>query len=185
MGKQIFRAKALERLSSPEQLDLLMQVTSPKGWVALIALCAIVAFIIFWGIFGSLPTKVGGQGILMKTGGVLTVVPLSAGQVQDVQVRVGDIIQKGQVVARVDEREDERAPVAGAGRRSARGLSVAVAHRLSSAKASVGIAAALAPPALAPFLDRDGGDDERRHRIGPPEAEAAFSARPARTATER
>ena len=34
----IFRKVALERLSSPEQLDQLLQVTDPKGWMALGAL---------------------------------------------------------------------------------------------------------------------------------------------------
>ena len=39
----IFRKVALERLSSPEQLDQLMQVTSPKGWLALAGLGALLA----------------------------------------------------------------------------------------------------------------------------------------------
>jgi len=33
----IFRQAALDRLSSPEQLDRLMQVTLPTGWIALVA----------------------------------------------------------------------------------------------------------------------------------------------------
>ena len=34
---RIFRQAALDRLSSPEQLDQLMQVTTPKSWMALVA----------------------------------------------------------------------------------------------------------------------------------------------------
>ena len=37
MDKTIFREAALERLSSPEELDRLMQITTPRGWLALIA----------------------------------------------------------------------------------------------------------------------------------------------------
>ena len=33
--KQLFRKKALAKLASPEQLDTLMQVTEPRGWLAL------------------------------------------------------------------------------------------------------------------------------------------------------
>ena len=35
MAGELFRKSAVEKLSSPEQLDVMMQVTSPKGWVAL------------------------------------------------------------------------------------------------------------------------------------------------------
>ncbi|MGA1194869.1 MAG: hypothetical protein ACO36I_00070 [Candidatus Latescibacterota bacterium] len=40
--KQIFRQAALDRLSSPDQLDQLMRVTTPKGWIALMALCSVL-----------------------------------------------------------------------------------------------------------------------------------------------
>ncbi|MEY4095680.1 MAG: hypothetical protein RLZZ53_2879, partial [Acidobacteriota bacterium] len=36
-SEKIFRKVALDRLASPEQLDLLMEVTSPRSWIALVA----------------------------------------------------------------------------------------------------------------------------------------------------
>ena len=66
----IFRKVALERLSSPEQLDQLMQVTNPQGWLALVGLCALLAAALLWGIFGSVPTETTGEGILLRQGGV-------------------------------------------------------------------------------------------------------------------
>ncbi|MCP3871222.1 MAG: NHLP bacteriocin system secretion protein, partial [Gammaproteobacteria bacterium] len=56
MSKAMFRKKALKKLSSPEQLDELLKVTTPHGWLALLALCAIVITIVLWGIFGRIPT---------------------------------------------------------------------------------------------------------------------------------
>ena len=44
----IFRKVALERLSSPEQLDQMVQVTNPKGWLALTGLGAIVGGLAIW-----------------------------------------------------------------------------------------------------------------------------------------
>ena len=44
MAGQIFRKTALEKLSSPEQLDELMKITTPKGWVALIAFMIPVSY---------------------------------------------------------------------------------------------------------------------------------------------
>jgi HlyD family secretion protein len=99
----IFRKVALERLSSPEQLDQLMQVTNPQGWLALTGLCALLAAALLWGLFGSVPTETTGEGILLRQGGVSDLVAAGAGQVEEVQVAVGDVIEKGQVVAKIHQ----------------------------------------------------------------------------------
>jgi HlyD family secretion protein len=97
----IFRKVALERLSSPEQLDQLMQVTNPQGWLALTGLSALLAAALLWGFFGSVPTETTGEGILLRQNGVSDLVAAGAGQVDEVEVAVGDAIQKGQVVAKL------------------------------------------------------------------------------------
>lgn len=48
MGNQIFRKESLERISSPEQLHDYMRVTSPRMWMILSAIAALlVGFIIY------------------------------------------------------------------------------------------------------------------------------------------
>jgi HlyD family secretion protein len=101
----IFRKVALERLSSPEQLDQLMEVTSPKGWLALAGLGALLATALTWGVFGTIPTETAGEGILIRQGGVSNVVAAESGQVEEILVAVGDVIEKGQAVARVRQEE--------------------------------------------------------------------------------
>ena len=101
----IFRKVALERLSSPEQLDQLLQVTDPKGWMALGAVGAILLAALGWGVWGSIPSEANGEGILLRRGGVSDLVAPSAGQIEDVQVSIGDVIAKGQPVATL--RQDE------------------------------------------------------------------------------
>ncbi|MES1240551.1 MAG: NHLP bacteriocin system secretion protein [Acidobacteriota bacterium] len=101
----IFRKVALERLSSPEQLDQLLQVTNPRGWLALGALGALLLAALGWAIFGSIPTEAGGEGILLRQGGVTSLVAAEQGQVEELLVSVGDVIAKGQVVARVRQQE--------------------------------------------------------------------------------
>jgi HlyD family secretion protein len=98
----IFRKVSLERLSSPEQLDVLMRVTSAKGWVALLALCALLAAALAWGVFGSIPTKINGSCILIRPGGVSELAAPGAGRVADISVEVGDTVREGQVVARIE-----------------------------------------------------------------------------------
>lgn len=101
MSNQIFRKVSMERLSSPEQLDLLMKVTSPKGWLALLSTVLLIVSAIAWGFFGSIATKVNGPGVLIKPGGIHQVYSSSSGQITDTRPVKDDLIQKGDVIARI------------------------------------------------------------------------------------
>ncbi len=108
MSETMFQKKALEKLSSPEQLDELIKVTTPRGWLALLALCAIVITIVFWGIFGRIPTKVMGQGVIVRTGGVFEIPARGRGAVTMAEdTEVGSVIKAGQVVATISQVELE------------------------------------------------------------------------------
>jgi HlyD family secretion protein len=104
-AQSVVRKISLDRLASPEQLDQLMQVTTPKGWVALLALSALLLTAVVWGCVGRIPETVHGQGMLVKSGGVLQVVPSAGGRVTDIAVSVGDMVSAGQIVARVAQPE--------------------------------------------------------------------------------
>jgi HlyD family secretion protein len=99
--RDIFRKVALDRLSSPDELDILMQVTSPKGWIALLTLCGAVLVALAWGIFGSIPTKVDGKCIFTRAGGVYEVSTGAQGRVVELRVNVGDVVKKGELIARI------------------------------------------------------------------------------------
>lgn len=100
-NKTIFRQSALEKLSSPEQLDTLMKVTTPIGWVALVAVGVILAVMIVWSFVGRLPVRILSEGILLAPGGVQNLFAPATGQVDDIYVEAGDEIRAGQVVARI------------------------------------------------------------------------------------
>ena len=104
-NKKIFRAAALARLSSPEQLDTLLTVTTPKGWLALIGLGALILVAVVWAFLGSIATKAMGTGVVIRTGGVFNVRTTSAGQILQLDVDVGDTVTIGQIVARVAQPE--------------------------------------------------------------------------------
>lgn len=101
----VFRKISLDRLSSPEQLDQLMQVTDARGWVILSAFGIVLATAVLWGFLGSVAHDVPCSGMLVKSGGVLEVSALSNGRITDLAVRVGDIVTEGQVVARMSQPE--------------------------------------------------------------------------------
>lgn len=102
--RTIFRQKALEQLSSPEQLDQLMQVTTLRGWLMLIGLILLVAMALFWGFFGTIPTSINGEGVLISSGGIRNVPAPDAGQIANVAVQIGDIVTQGQILAVLRQR---------------------------------------------------------------------------------
>ena len=102
---KVFRQAVLDRLASPEQLHTLMQVTDPKGWLALLGCGVLIATAVVWGILGRIPTKVEASGILLYSGGLADIVALGQGQISALEVEVGDTINKGQVIAEVAQPE--------------------------------------------------------------------------------
>lgn len=56
MKSQLFRAKSLERVSSPEQLNDYIRVANPSVWIALAAVVFLLIGICVWGVFGRLDT---------------------------------------------------------------------------------------------------------------------------------
>jgi hypothetical protein len=61
----IFRKESLERLSSPEQLDQLIQIVRPKSWLPLATLATLVGLGLLWSLLGRIPITARGNGILV------------------------------------------------------------------------------------------------------------------------
>jgi HlyD family secretion protein len=103
--EKLFRKEVLDRLASPEQLNTIMQVTDARIWLALLGCALVVATAILWGIFGSVPNRVHGSGILIHSAGLADVVSTGNGQIIGLEVEVGDQIRKGDAIARVAQPE--------------------------------------------------------------------------------
>src|SRR5437588_6790713 len=98
MKTEIFRKVSIERLSSPEQLDQLLKVNSSRSWAALLAILVLLGVIVVWAFKGSIATTAPGQGVIIRTGGVLNVVSNGSGVVATLNIKVGDRIRKNQVI---------------------------------------------------------------------------------------
>jgi HlyD family secretion protein len=98
-ARELFTDEALEELSSPEQLDQLLKVTQPSGWLALFAVGFLIFSIIVWGFLGTIPTKLNGRGILVHPGGVSSVVALANGAVESIRVKPGQTVRPGDTIA--------------------------------------------------------------------------------------
>ena len=56
-GGELFRQKAIDRMSSPDELTDYLKVTSPSVWAVLAAVVVLLAGLIAWACVGTLPTK--------------------------------------------------------------------------------------------------------------------------------
>src|SRR6185295_11425420 len=100
--QRAFRAAALDRAASPEQLDHVVVITKPADWIFTLVLCIALMAAVLWGIFGRVPTRVSGEGILIGRGGkVVDAVSAAAGRLQAVAVAVGDHVSKDQPIAEI------------------------------------------------------------------------------------
>lgn len=70
MEQQIFRGKSVQRLSSPEQLNDYLRVSSPSVWLCLGAIVILLIGVCVWGVFGRLDTTLHTAAIAQ--GGALT-----------------------------------------------------------------------------------------------------------------
>ena len=99
----MFRKSSLERLSSPEEIDQLMHITSARQWLALAAVFVLLISACVWGYASAVATTVAGQGAIVRRGGVRNVVTSGAGLLSDLSVHVGDHVHARQVIARVEQ----------------------------------------------------------------------------------
>ena len=105
MAKQLFRKVALERMSSPEQSDQLITITTPTGWLALLAIGGLFVAAIFWGIYGSIPTQVQGSGIILRKEGMVSVQVQHPGKITTLNIEAGEMVEQGQIIARIQQDE--------------------------------------------------------------------------------
>lgn len=63
--RQLFRKSAVERISSPEQLDKLINISSTRSWIMLIGLFLICVSIVYWICTGKFTEIIEVNGIYM------------------------------------------------------------------------------------------------------------------------
>ena len=101
----LYRKSALEKLSSPEQLDREIVIVSPSFWLAVLGATLIIISALVWSIFGKLPLYVSANGIYMNRGGIHSVYSDQPGMVDEILVETGEEVKKDQVIVVLSSRE--------------------------------------------------------------------------------
>ncbi|NDG50174.1 MAG: biotin/lipoyl-binding protein, partial [Rhodospirillales bacterium] len=99
----------MEHLGSPERLNEMISITKPTTWLALSVVALILAGAVTWAWIGRLPTHVTGNGLMLVEGGrIFGVNTAGAGMLRELSVRVGDMVEAGQVLGELTQNDVER-----------------------------------------------------------------------------
>ena len=98
----LFRKNALDALSSPEKLDQPLRLLRPGQWLLLLSLGGFCFSIGIWSVFGRLPVRISGKGVLIRSNSLTVVQSEAAGRILELKNAIGDCVAKGQLMARID-----------------------------------------------------------------------------------
>lgn len=94
----IYRKSLLEKISSPEQLDKSLVITSPMSWLVLIGITLITIVTIVWSVVGTIPVTVSTQGIISSPVNTNAVYTEESGTVLSVLVTSGSEVHLGDAI---------------------------------------------------------------------------------------
>ncbi len=102
----IFSKEALDKMRSPEKLDVVLPITTPVGWMGLVAVALMMVAVVIWSVFGSFTVKAEGMGLIMDPKGVVKVSAGSSGTIDDIYIHSGALVKKGDRLAHVDQAKE-------------------------------------------------------------------------------
>lgn len=87
----IFRQKAIDRISSPEKLGDYLRVTNPGIWAILAAVILLLAGLFIWSMVGRLETVANGVAVIENGQAQIMVKDTDKGEIRSgMTVRIGD-----------------------------------------------------------------------------------------------
>jgi len=98
MDDSLLRKVSQERLSSPEQIDQLMKIRSPSGWIIIIAVIILLGIGCGWLVLGELPITMPCSGNIMPTKGLAEVQSPESFVVEEVNIHSGIQVKKDDVL---------------------------------------------------------------------------------------
>lgn len=85
-----------KKLSSPDQLDRLLTVIRPPGWIALFTLILLLLATLGWAVFGTISLVANGTAVLFNPQSVELIQAQEKGTISEVTAYTGDQVKKGE-----------------------------------------------------------------------------------------
>lgn len=104
----MFRRRLTDKMNSPESLDKLLVVVTPRAELTFTALAIILLVAVTWSFIAKIPMTVSGEGILLKPGSIKAVQSQGDGPIVEIHAAAGDMVTAGQVLARISVPELNR-----------------------------------------------------------------------------
>ena len=101
----LFRQSALDALTSLDDMDGALRLSSPGRWLAVLTVWALIVGLGAWSVMAKVPIKIAGQGLLQSGEGIVDVVSATQGRVLKFAIHPGSIVTEGQVIADIDQSE--------------------------------------------------------------------------------
>jgi HlyD family secretion protein len=101
--KKLFRKEALERFSSPDNLEQLMPVAGAKDWLLIVVAGTLLVLVGVWCVLGRVPTIATGRGVILRPRQLTQAQASAAGRILSLHVRTGDRLKEGDLIATIDQ----------------------------------------------------------------------------------
>ncbi len=103
----IFRDEALAYISTPNDVNKIITVVGSGTWILIAVFVGAMGMALGWLFYGSIPITLQGQGILIPKGGIFKTItsPEGLNVIKDLTVKTGQVVEKDQVVAFLDNPE--------------------------------------------------------------------------------
>lgn len=105
--REIYRKRSLERYRVSDQIDQLFIPVKGYTWIIWVNLTILLSVLIIWLFFGSIPVIIEGRAIVMSAEGLYSIQAKTSGVVSKLYVKPGDLVYKGQLVAKIDDVQEK------------------------------------------------------------------------------
>lgn len=109
MDDSLLKKVSQERLSSPEQIDQLMKIRSPSGWIIVSAVLILLGISCGWLLLGKIPITMPCSGNIMPTKGLAEVQSAKTFVVDEVDIHSGIQVKKDEILIKghlTDDNQD-------------------------------------------------------------------------------
>lgn len=103
----LYRKRALEKLSSPEQLDRMIVITPMSAWIAIVSGFLLLAAVLTWGFCGNIPVTLNYRGVYWDMGSVHTTYSSVEGRIKEIRLSSGENVAKDDVLLVIEDEGGE------------------------------------------------------------------------------